>query len=199
MAPTRSEEIAGGGTRTLTGLASLRIFVPLWLSPPLRFVVWTFPWPWVSPLGLSRQVSTPSPAPSLLTPLPPKRGRGVRSEGAGAWLGIAATIAGRAAVPPTSTEFTRRVSRSGAQIAQVRCVCRFRHSSGALTVAAASSRYKPPQASNSYLPWTSLPYPQPPAAQPLRPSSPKFSFNSTHPANDKWKVKSCYLGGLSVV
>src|SRR6516225_7744489 len=76
MAPTRSEEIAGGGTRTLTGLASLRIFVPLWLSPPLRFVVWTFPWPWVSPLGLSRQVSTPSPAPSPLTPLPEAGERG---------------------------------------------------------------------------------------------------------------------------
>src|SRR5579875_1975632 len=50
------------------------------------------------PVGLSRQVSTPSPATT------------------GAWLGIAATIARRAAVPPTSTEFTRRVSHSGAQI-----------------------------------------------------------------------------------
>jgi len=97
--PQEMEGIAGGGTRTLTGLTSLRIFVPLWLSPPLRFVVWTFPWPWVAPVGLSRQVSTPSPAVS-----------------AGAWLGIAATIRGRAAVPPTSTEFTRRVSHSGAQI-----------------------------------------------------------------------------------
>jgi hypothetical protein len=114
---------AGGGTRTLTGLSPHRIFLLRWLSPPLRFVAWTFSWPWMSALGLSRKVSTPSSSClfgqrpghkrerlvaasfqlAVLTPIKKKLGSGLpppsRAEGS-----------------PSSTEFTQGVSRPGAQV-----------------------------------------------------------------------------------
>ena len=37
---------APGGNRTRTDLAVQGIFLPLWLSPPFTFVVWTIPSPW---------------------------------------------------------------------------------------------------------------------------------------------------------
>src|SRR5437879_9675043 len=82
-----SYAIAGGGTRTLTGLSPHRIFLLRWLSPPLRFVAWTFSWPWMSALGLSRKVSTPSS--SCLF----DRGGGqdISALQEEAWLGIATT------------------------------------------------------------------------------------------------------------
>jgi len=82
---TSEDDGAGGGSRTLTNLSALRIFVPSAAFAALaaaldsagaRFAVWTIPSP--SPrefwgLGAARLVSTPSPA----------------EYSAGAWLGIA--------------------------------------------------------------------------------------------------------------
>ena len=51
---------ASGGNRTRTAFSGQGIFVPLWLSPPKMFVVWTIPSPWVCPLGVPCLVSAPS-------------------------------------------------------------------------------------------------------------------------------------------
>jgi len=59
---------------------------------PRRFVVWTFSWPWMSTVGLSRKVSTPSSFHLDDIQVTPGyrdiRGKNRRKE---AWLGIAST------------------------------------------------------------------------------------------------------------
>jgi hypothetical protein len=101
---------AGGGTRTLTGLSPHRIFLLRWLSPPSRFVAWTFSWPWMSALGLSRKVSTPSS--SCL--FDRRGGQDIRA--CKKKLGSGLPPPPGAEVPPNSTESTRGVSCPGAQI-----------------------------------------------------------------------------------
>src|SRR5438132_10586192 len=115
-----SYAIAGGGTRTLTGLSPHRIFLLRWLSPPRWFVAWTFSWPWMSALGLSRKVSTPSsfflsnrPAFASDQDMKGSRISGARfptcphHRSIKKKLGSGLPPPRRAEVPPSSTESTR--------------------------------------------------------------------------------------------
>jgi len=83
---------AGGGTRTPTGIAALRIFVPAtaftasssWSGTGRGFVVWTIPSPCSGRGRLRRRVGA-----ARLVSTPSRRGRPIGWRPLGAWLGIA--------------------------------------------------------------------------------------------------------------
>jgi hypothetical protein len=117
---------AGGGTRTPTGIAALRIFLPATAFAALAlphaggFVVWTIPSPCS---GQARRALLEGRCcPSSLYTFPIRDGPRV-GDPSRAWLGIAM----EQGFPEFGQFCIRGFPRSTQVVSQVRCVYRFRH------------------------------------------------------------------------